>query len=585
MVTNSGDLVGRVLGGCKLERLIGQGGMSAVYLAQQAQPERNVAVKVLMPHLDVSSEDYVTFLARFRREANIVAKLEHINIVPLYAYGEEQQHAYLVMPYVNGGSLSDVMAVKGKLSLQQTFHYLQQAAAALDYAHARNVVHRDLKPGNFLLYPSDNRLVLADFGVARITDENPFGAYEAVLTQTGVMPGTLAYMAPEMLQDARSVDHRVDIYALGIVLYQLLSGQLPFKGDLFALINKQMEEALPPLHQQDPSIPASIDSVLRKATAKRRQDRYISAGQFASDFFIAMGGNPAQPSMSGLNENINAVELTNGGRRMIDTPPKGPFFIDTSSVNTLIIDKKVITPPPLRSNGYEGIIADGVSLPSTGPNSRSFQSRKRPHNIWLLLVVSLIIVGGGAGGIWMFYHSHASAVGSQQTQKAQQPTLTLQPTPTPQPAPTPQPTPIPLPTQQTILQAPQPLPVQQLSPAQQAQQMQQAQQLIQQFYSDLNNHDDQSAYSLFAPAFQSRISYDVFASNYVNLVQISVSIDSTSVNAANDIIVEVTIQAVRTRPNGDVNTTAHAWFRVVRLNGVWKIMNIRRQVGVATSVG
>ncbi len=372
--------------------------MSAVYLARQLQPERYVAVKVLMPHLDTSSGDYAMFLARFRQEANIVARLEHVNIVPLHAYGEEKRFAYLVMPYIAGGSLSDVIRTQGTLSLQQTLHYLQQAAAALDYAHGWNVVHRDLKPSNFLLYPNDGRLVLADFGVARITNEHPFSGYEAALTQTGIVPGTLAYMAPEMLQDARNVDYRVDIYALGIVIYQLLSGQLPFTGDLFSLINKHMEEALPPLHQQNPTIPASIDSVLRKATAKRRQERYASAGLLASDFLNAIEGKAVQADVQAdVGEDVRDT----GKIKKFAVIPLGDPYIN-APIKTLIADMKTATPSPLSKLTDETLVVAATDLPSTGTKSYGVQSRASSHPVWLLLAASLLIIVLLFAGLWVF---------------------------------------------------------------------------------------------------------------------------------------------------------------------------------------
>src|SRR5207245_3580807 len=152
------------------------------------------------------------FLIRFQREADVIAQLEHVNIMPIYEYGEQDNLAYLVMPYLTGGSLSDILARKGALSLTETVVYIEQAAAALDYAHAHHVIHRDLKPGNFLLH-TDGRLVLADFGIARMIQDSD-STFRAALTGTGMLLGTPEYMAPEML-NGEPVDHRVDIYEIG----------------------------------------------------------------------------------------------------------------------------------------------------------------------------------------------------------------------------------------------------------------------------------------------------------------------------------------------------------------------------------
>src|SRR6266446_659946 len=276
---DSHDLVGKVLGTCTLEQLIGRGGMGAVYLAQQARPMRHVAVKVLLSNAMMNSEVYQAFLARFQREANLIAQLEHVNIMPIYEYGEQDGIAYLVMPYLTGGSLRDILARHGALSLREAMIYLDQAASALDYAHAHGIIHRDLKPANFLLH-ADGRLVLAGFGIARIMQAEG-STMGATLTGTGMLLGTPEYMAPEMLL-GEQIDQRADIYELGIILFQMLSGQVPFKGDTpYAVILKQVQEPPPLLHQVNPAIPPPVDAVVQQAIAKKREDRFISAKALA----------------------------------------------------------------------------------------------------------------------------------------------------------------------------------------------------------------------------------------------------------------------------------------------------------------
>src|SRR4051794_10843840 len=216
MTSNTGDLTGKTLGTCILERSLGRGGMGVVYLAQQTRPARRVAVKIMLPQFASSSEIYQEFLTRFRREADVIARLEHINIMPIYEYGEQDGIAYLVMPYLTGGSLRDILARRGALSLSETMTYLDQAASALDYAHAHGIIHRDLKPANFLLH-ADGRLVLADFGIARMMQDGSPNA--STLTGTGMLVGTPDYMAPEMAH-GEQIDHRADIYELGILLFQ-----------------------------------------------------------------------------------------------------------------------------------------------------------------------------------------------------------------------------------------------------------------------------------------------------------------------------------------------------------------------------
>lgn len=279
MINNTNDLEGRILGTCMLEEPIGRGGMSVVYRARQSHPERYVAVKILLPNVPIGSQLHAQFLTRFQHEANTIAGLDHINIIPIYEYAEQNGDAYLVMPYLAGGSLHNLLARYGSLSLQETMIYIEQAAAALDYAHAHGVIHRDLKPGNFLLH-TDGRLVLADFGIARIVREGGRTNYPT-LTSPDLLLGTPDYMSPEMVR-GEPLDPRSDIYELGIVLYQMLAGDVPFKDhNRYAVLMKRLQEPVPLLHPINASIPPTVDEVIQKATALNRDDRFASAGELA----------------------------------------------------------------------------------------------------------------------------------------------------------------------------------------------------------------------------------------------------------------------------------------------------------------
>src|SRR5436305_5313538 len=167
VLMNAQALIGTVLGTCTLQRLIGQGGMGAVYLAHQSRPRRLVAVKVLLPATTLKPHQLAAFLERFRRETDAAASLEHPNITPVYEYGERDGLAYLVMPYISGGTLRDVMELEGILALPKVVNYLEQMAAALDFAHARGVIHRDIKQANILLTP-EGLLLLTEFGLVTV---------------------------------------------------------------------------------------------------------------------------------------------------------------------------------------------------------------------------------------------------------------------------------------------------------------------------------------------------------------------------------------------------------------------------------
>ena len=232
MRTNTDELVGTRVGSCTLERLLGVGGMSAIYLARQERPRRRVAVKLLRAASAPTPEVWARTLARFHREADAAAALDHANIIPIYEFGVEQtgegEIAYIVMPYLADGSLGALLARQGPFSVPQTILYLEQAAAALDYAHQAGIVHRDVKPSNLLLHP-DGRLLLTDFGVARTLH----GSQDPDLTATGMTMGTPEYMAPEQIRGER-VGPTTDVYALGVVAYTLLAGQTPFEAPALA---------------------------------------------------------------------------------------------------------------------------------------------------------------------------------------------------------------------------------------------------------------------------------------------------------------------------------------------------------------
>src|SRR5438270_4513965 len=183
--------------------------MGAVYLAQQTRPRREVAVKVLIPGSLGDQPWRIDFLARFRREADAIAALDHVHIIPIYEYGEQEQVAYLVMPYVTGGSLHQLLEKWGALPLSKVLPILEQAAAALDYAHTKGIIHRDLKPGN-ILFHADGRVVLADFGIAKILNETAEDGSQ--ITSTGAIIGTHEYFSTKQ-STGNLVDKRPDVYS------------------------------------------------------------------------------------------------------------------------------------------------------------------------------------------------------------------------------------------------------------------------------------------------------------------------------------------------------------------------------------
>jgi serine/threonine protein kinase len=267
-----------VLGGkYHLEELLGRGGVGAVYKAYNRLLKRPQAIKVLLEHYGADPK----FQERFRREAETLAALDHANILPVHDFGLEDNRAYLVMPFVGGGTLQDVLKRHPDvLSLEQVQRVLQHIAAALDYAHAQGVVHLDLKPANVLLHP-DGRLLLSDFGLAHLLQAG------AVAGGTSLQFGTPAYMAPE--HSDGNPQAASDIYALGIMLYQLLTGKLPFQASSpLAVLRKHATEPPPALRASRPALPVALEGVLGKALAKEPTARYQTAGALLIAFQSAV---------------------------------------------------------------------------------------------------------------------------------------------------------------------------------------------------------------------------------------------------------------------------------------------------------
>lgn len=315
------ELIGVTLGTCTIERIIGRGGMGAVYLAQQTRPVRTVAVKVLIPATGLDAHEQRTFLERFRREADTVAKLEHKNILPIYEYEEAvvdgQRLAYLVMPYIRGGTLReriDEMRREGKqFDLNTVAGYISQVAEALSYAHSLGVIHRDIKPGN-LLFHSDGRLLLTDFGIVRLSAMPS-------LTTMGSFLGTAEYASPEQVS-AGELDSRSDIYSLGIILYELLAGSVPFTGaNPFVVMSKQLNDPVPSIRNVRPDLSPAIEFVVKKALAKNPKDRYQSATEMATDLKAAISPALATPAAAGLRLRGDA---NNDDLTFADRPQQAP---------------------------------------------------------------------------------------------------------------------------------------------------------------------------------------------------------------------------------------------------------------------
>jgi serine/threonine-protein kinase len=262
------DLVGKSLGGCVITDLLGQGGMARVYRAHQTHLDRDVAIKVLPPYY-ASDQNFVD---RFELEARSLARLSHPHIVVVHDAGDERGLLYIIMEYVAGGNLRDYMTQS--MSLREVTRIIKEVAGALEYAHERGIIHRDVKPVNVLM-DSSKRAVLSDFGIAKVM------ATSAVVTRSGAGVGTPEYMSPEQCRGGQ-VDARSDIYALGVMLYEMLTGHTPFEADNYtALAHSHIYELPPPPSTYNARISPAVQAVTLKALEKNPADRFQQAMDMA----------------------------------------------------------------------------------------------------------------------------------------------------------------------------------------------------------------------------------------------------------------------------------------------------------------
>ena len=327
-----------------LQGLLGQGGMAEVQLAFDEKLDRQVAVKIL--HGRFASDD--GFIARFRREAQAAASLNHPNIVSVYDTGEDDGRPYIVMEYVSGRALSDVLRREGVLP-QRAAEIAADAAAALHYAHERGLVHRDVKPGNIMVR-DDGQVKVADFGIARAVNAE-------TVTQTAAVFGTAAYVAPEQARGL-PVDRRTDVYALGCVLYEMLTGRAPFAADsAVALAYKHVsEDPIPPSALRSEVTPA-MEAVVLRAMAKLPEERYPTAQDLHDDLRRALAG-----------------------QRVVATPPPPAAAAATTQVITREPEPTLVAP----ARGRETVVVQ----------RRRDSSRGLGYAILALLVLALFVLAG-----------------------------------------------------------------------------------------------------------------------------------------------------------------------------------------------
>ena len=392
---------GLTLGRYELRRRIAQGGMAEVYLAYDRRVRRQVAVKVLYGRDE-------PFVRRFEREALAVGALSHNHILPLYDFGEQSPWYYLVMPYVDGCTLRDYLFRHKQLMLEEAASFLSQIASALQYAHDHGVVHRDVKPSNILLR-EDGYAYLVDFGLAKAMQ----GA--EVLTSAGAMVGTPEYMAPE--QSNGLSDYRSDIYSLGIILYQMLTGQLPFLAESPVAVSLKHIQSIPPRPRSlNSSIPQSIEDVILKAMAKDSANRYQAARELSAAYWKALQQEMfkahtllerAESSGEGLHQNTTGEDKDQHAGGATTTQ-----VVNEQAGETIQVE---LRPPimPLRfpltdKPGSLSSMPDTTSLPPTGPISHRLRHLKKRSAAALVCLLVLVIALPLGMLTWQAQHGHLS---------------------------------------------------------------------------------------------------------------------------------------------------------------------------------
>jgi len=348
------DLIGKTIGGYEIQDVIGRGGMATVFRAHQVSMNRTVAVKVL-------PEQYITddtYIQRFNQEVAIVSKLEHRSIVPVHDYGEYNGLPYIVMRYMPGGSVDDLLK-NGSIELETVASIIEQIAPALDYAHSKQVLHRDIKPSNILL-DDDGGAYLTDFGIARVLGEP---AHSGITTQ-GVV-GTPSYMSPEQAQGL-PLDGRSDIYALGVVLFELVTGRRPFESDTpYGIAVLQVTAPPPSPRTLNPNLSFAIEEVIFKAMRKKREERFPNAVALSEALKRALN----KPVMS-MHDTQPGFQRPTAPDPVVQSPPPQP----------------AVTAMPLQPAYGVPLVQPMTPTPTNSGYSQIYppvRRKKRPGNVWM----------------------------------------------------------------------------------------------------------------------------------------------------------------------------------------------------------
>ena len=468
------NLLGQQLAGYRLLDILGRGGMSLVFLAERLDnPQERVAIKILMPPRTVIPDESIPFQTRFLREAQTVHQLHHEHILPVLDYGEADDILYMIMPIITGGTLAELLALKrDPLALAEIADYLNQLASAIDYAHRHGFLHRDIKPSNVLL-DKQGEVYLVDFGIAHLFDSGLYAVDQAptTITTTGKIYGTPAYMAPERFKGEQA-GPATDIYALGVLLYQLVTGQVPFKADTpIAIGMKHLNEVPLSPRSLRPDLPEPAEAAILRALAKEPVGRFATAPALAEAFDAGRKGEWVAGLLPLLPFQVEPPDPDETEKQEAQLAPVVPLPEGPFQSNQLVLG------PAYPSVDSAVPITDGLTQAYPSPIVRSKSRERRGGRLLLLIGAMLAVLFSfillSVLGFQYFHSSSgpgkqvvpaatrsvptrtgatpASTAGVTPTLSPQRtPTSGVTPTPSPKTTPSPSPTPTPSPSPTSI---------------------------------------------------------------------------------------------------------------------------------------
>ncbi len=393
-------MIGTRIGQYEIIEELGKGGMATVFRAFHPQMERFVAVKII--HRALAAE--AGGIERFRREARLISRLEHPHLLPVYDYAPEHDPPYIVMRYLEGGTLKDVLNSRGRLPLGEIAHLMRQICSAIDYAHRQGVIHRDIKPANIMIDPEGNAFV-ADFGIARINDTQG-------MTQTGFTVGTPGYMSPEQGMGSADINSRADIYSLGVMVFEMATGHAPYTGATpMAVLMQHIQNPIPSALEVAPDLPEEFDEIISRALAKKPEDRHARAGQLA-DELVALAGQAANRTPHELQTAAQISVATMQQRRAAKEDEIQTLMQKFEAQRGTMPDVPTAATPATPQSVPMSI--PGPKTDSTIPEITAQTPSRTPVLIAAAVVLLILAIGAGV----LFVSNQQAAEAATQTQVA-----------------------------------------------------------------------------------------------------------------------------------------------------------------------